>query len=131
MAKKLNNLEDYIKSSLQNISYFLDSSKVMGKPIEINSETIVVPITKVTFGFGTGGSEFGSPTIVQNSLSYEIDSALYPYGGGSVGGFAIRPEAFLIISKKEAKIVKMDEKNIYNKVLDMVIVALKNRKKGK
>ena len=125
MAKKLNNLEDYIKSSLQNISYFLDSSKVMGKPIEINSET------KVTFGFGTGGSEFGSPTIVQNSLSYEIDSDLYPYGGGSVGGFAIRPEAFLIISKKEAKIVKMDEKNIYNKVLDMVIVALKNRKKGK
>ena len=74
MTKKLNNLEDYIKSSLQNISYFLDSSKVMGKPIEINSETIVVPITKVTFGFGTGGSEFGSPTIVQNSLSYEIDS---------------------------------------------------------
>ncbi len=131
MAKKLNNLEDYIKSSLQNISYFLDSSKVMGKPIEINSETIVVPITKVTFGFGTGGSEFGSPTIVQNSLSYEKDSDLYPYGGGSVGGFAIRPEAFLIISKKEAKIVKMDEKNIYNKVLDMVIVALKNRKKGK
>ena len=131
MAKKLNNLEDYIKSSLQNISYFLDSSKVMGKPIEINSETIVVPITKVTFGFGTGGSEFGSPTIVQNSLSYVIDSDLYPYGGGSVGGFAIRPEAFLIISKKEAKIVKMDEKNIYNKVLDMVIVALKNRKKGK
>lgn len=131
MAKKLNNLEDYIKSSLQNISYFLDSSKVMGKPIEINSETIVVPITKVTFGFGTGGSEFGSPTIVQNSLSYEIDSDLYPYGGRSVGGFAIRPEAFLIISKKEAKIVKMDEKNIYNKVLDMVIVALKNRKKGK
>lgn len=110
MAKKLNNLEDYVKSSLQNISYFLDSSKVMGKPIEINSETIVVPITKVTFGFGTGGSEFGSPTIVQNSLSYEIDSDLYPYGGGSVGGFAIRPEAFLIISKKEAKIVKMDEK---------------------
>lgn len=38
---------------------------------------------------------------------------------------------FLIISKKEAKIVKMDEKNIYNKVLDMVIVALKNRKKRK
>ena len=57
MTKKLNNLEDYIKSSLQNISYFLDSSKVMGKPIEINSETIVVPITKVTFGFGTGGGE--------------------------------------------------------------------------
>lgn len=131
MTKKLNNLEDYIKSSLQNISYFLDSSKVMGKPIEINRETIVVPITKITFGFGTGGSEFGSPTIVQNSLSYEIDSDLYPYGGESVGGFAIRPEAFLIISKKEAKIVKMDEKNIYNKVLDMVIVALKNRKKGK
>lgn len=131
MVKKLNNLDEYVKSSLQNISYFLDSSKVMGKPIEINSETIVVPITKVTFGFGTGGSEFGTPTIVQNNLSYEVDADLYPYGGGSVGGFAIRPEAFLIISKKETRIVKMDEKNVYNKILDMIVVALKNRKKSK
>lgn len=131
MQKKLKNIEDYVNSSLQNITFFLDSSKVMGKPIEINSETVVVPISKVTFGFGVGGSEFGTPSNSVNNLTYEVDNDLYPYGGGGVGGIAVRPEAFLIVSKKETRIVKMEEKNIYNKILDMVIVALKSRKKGK
>lgn len=119
----------YRNSSFEEMGLLLETGKTLGKPVVVNEELAIVPITRVTFGFGTGGSEFGNPTKNDNILQYEVDQDIFPYGGGTVGGVSIKPEAFLVIKKDDIKLVKMDDRSVYGKVLDMVIAAMKSKKK--
>lgn len=129
MSDRKDNLTSLVTGSLEDLGLLLDSGKTMGKPVAVNDDLIIIPVTRVTFGFGSGGSEFGDPAKNQNPLSFEADSDIFPYGGGSLGGVSIRPEAFIMITKKDTKIVKMDERSVYGKALDMLIAALKKKSK--
>ena len=51
-------INEMLSASLESLSGLIDSSKIIGKPIRIDENKIVVPISKVTLGFGVGGSEF-------------------------------------------------------------------------
>ena len=83
-------INEMLHSSLESLSNLIDSSKVIGKPIQIGEDKIVVPISKVTLGFGVGGSEFNVSNKknkkLKNELSFEVSDELYPYGGGQLGG---------------------------------------------
>ena len=89
----INNLLDI---SLDNITKMVDVSKIVGQPIRVDEDNIVVPISKVVFGFGAGGSEFSTK---QNgkAFDFELSEELFPFGGGSGGGINISPVAFLRI----------------------------------
>ena len=91
--KPINNLLDI---SLDNITKMVDVSKIVGQPIRVDEDNIVVPISKVVFGFGAGGSEFSTK---QNgkAFDFELSEELFPFGGGSGGGINISPVAFLRI----------------------------------
>ena len=118
-----------LKESLESISHLIDSSKIIGKPIHIDESKIIIPITKVTLGFGVAGSEFNfgkSDEKVNDNLSLEVTNELYPYGGGQLGGMSLVPEAFLIINQGKSEILYF-EKNptIFMKTLDLVKDILK------
>lgn len=118
-------INEMLHSSLESLSNLIDSSKVIGKPIQIGEDKIVVPISKVTLGFGVGGSEFNVSNKknkkLKNELSFEVSDELYPYGGGQLGGMSIVPEAFLIVSNNKSEIVYFDKNpSLFAKTLDLI-----------
>lgn len=118
-------INEMLHSSLESLSNLIDSSKVIGKPIQIGEDKIVVPISKVTLGFGVGGSEFNVSNKknkrIKNELSFEVSDELYPYGGGQLGGMSIVPEAFLIVSNNKSEIVYFDKNpSLFAKTLDLI-----------
>ena len=118
-------INEMLHSSLESLSNLIDSSKVIGKPIQISEDKIVVPISKVTLGFGVGGSEFNVSNKknkkLKNELSFEVSDELYPYGGGQLGGMSIVPEAFLIVSNNKSEIVYFDKNpSLFAKTLDLI-----------
>ena len=54
-----NNITDLIKESLGGIREFMDANTVTGTPIETPTGTIIIPISKISMGFATGGLDFG------------------------------------------------------------------------
>lgn len=112
----INNLLDI---SLENITKMVDVSKIVGQPIRVDENNILIPVSKVVFGFGAGGSEF---TTKQSGKAYdlELSDELYPFGGGSGGGINISPVAFLKISNGDMEIMSV-EKNptLTEKVLEV------------
>ena len=125
-------INQMLSSSLQNLNMLVDSSKVIGSPLHIDEERILIPLSKITFGFGVGGSEFTTEkgNIINNTL---VDNGVeYPFGGGTLGGENIVPIAFLMIEKDSSKIIRVEQGDtLFDKLLDIFIAFMKkNPKKG-
>lgn len=93
-GKGKNNLEGVINSSLANLRELVDVDTIIGTPIETADATII-PVSKVTFGFTSGGSDI--PSSKQSGL----------FGGGSGGGVTIQPLAFIVVSQGEVRIMNI------------------------
>ena len=123
-------INEMLSNSLRNLNLIIDSSKVIGSPLKIDEERIIIPLSKITFGFGVGGSEFSSKNekIISNNL-IENDSN-YPFGGGTIGGVNIIPIAFLMIEKDNSKIIRVEnDDTLFNKLLELFLkfMAKKNK----
>ncbi|MBE6132822.1 MAG: sporulation protein YtfJ [Erysipelotrichaceae bacterium] len=122
-------INEMLTSSLDSLSSLVDTSKIIGKPIEVGEDKFIIPISKVTLGFGVGGSEFEinkKDRKNKNELSFEINEEIYPYGGGELGGMSLNPEAFLIVSKEKSEIIYFDKNpTIFSKTLDLIKEVLK------
>lgn len=104
---KIKNITDEAIKSLNEIS---ERSSVIGKPITIDDKTTVIPITKITMGFRSGGGEYGQIKSIKKGKDY-------PTSAGSGAVVSIKPSGFLIVSESGAKIVKTDN-DIYDKIFE-------------
>lgn len=123
-------INEMLSNSLQNLNLIIDSSKVIGSPLKIDEERIIIPLSKITFGFGVGGSEFSSKNekIISNNL-IENDSN-YPFGGGTIGGVNIIPIAFLMIEKDNSKIIRVEnDDTLFNKLLELFLKFMVKKNK--
>ena len=56
-------INDLLNISLDSIIKMVDTSKIVGTPIDLGNNRFIIPISKVSFGFGAGGSEFNNNSI--------------------------------------------------------------------
>jgi len=121
-------INDLLDISLENITKMVDVSKIVGQPIKIDEENILIPISKVVFGFGAGGSEF-STKQTGKAYDLELGDELYPFGGGSGGGINISPVAFLKISQGEMKVMTVEKNtSLTEKLLEVAKEYLISKK---
>ena len=83
MSQKLPNMLD---STIQRIREMVDVNSVIGQPITTPDGVTIIPVSKVSVGFGGGGSDFVNKTGGEN-----------PFGGGVGGGVNVTPFCFLIV----------------------------------
>jgi len=84
-----NRFDSMFKSSFENIKSMLDSNTVVGTPIELSNGTTIIPISKLSVGFATGGVDTGAQPQKANK-----------FGGGGGSGMSVTPVGFLSISKE-------------------------------
>lgn len=125
-------IHEFFDQASQQIASIVQEAKIVGEPIYLSKDEILIPISKVSFGFGTGGAEYASKQTQKTSLITEENQIEHPFGGGSVGGVAVLPEAFLYIVDHECTVLWMNKnKSVYEKALDLFLLALKKNKKKK
>ena len=90
-VKPISELTD---SSMKNLQTLIDSNSVVGKPVTTPDGTTILPVSRVSFGFGTGGADLPA---TQKEL----------FGGGSGGGVSITPVAFLVIREGDVKVLQI------------------------
>ena len=83
MSQKLPNMLD---NTIQKIREMVDVNSVIGDPITTPDGVTIIPVSKVSVGFGGGGSDY-----VKNVGNKE------PFGGGVGGGVKVNPICFLIV----------------------------------
>lgn len=120
-------IENLMKSTMESLKDMVDVNTIVGEAVESKDGSLIIPISKVSFGFASGGSEFDSK---KNS---EI-SVKYPFGGGSGAGVTLKPVAFLVIKNDNIRLLSVDQDNTYDRIVDsipQIMDMLKNMFKGK
>lgn len=107
-------LENLMRSTMENLRDMIDVNTVIGDVVETSDGTSIVPISKVSFGFASGGSEFGNHTTLRKN------EEKYPFGGGSGAGVSVKPIAFLIIKDGVVKLQPVDYDNTIDRVVDSI-----------
>ena len=79
-------IQGLMNVTMEKIHQMVDSNTIIGKPIITEDGTTILPVSKVSFGFASGGSDVGAKTNKQM------------FGGGTGAGVSIAPIAFLVIS---------------------------------
>ncbi len=115
-------IEGLMETAMNSIKDMIDVNTIIGDPIETATGIVIIPISKVCFGFASGGSEFKGETIDEYKKKDKEEEVQYrlPFGGGSGAGISINPVAFVVISKESIKILPIEHNSAIEKLMDYV-----------
>lgn len=119
-------INELLGISMEKIKEMADVNAIIGEPIKLDDGTTIIPISKVSYGFASGGSDL--PSKSEKPL----------FGGGAGAGISIKPEGFLVVSNGNAKMVPMTVSNdpisaVINSVpeaVDKITGFINKKKKG-
>ena len=95
MSHKLPNM---LENTIQKIREMVDVNSVIGEPITTPDGVTIIPVSKVSVGFGGGGSDFTNNKGGEN-----------PFGGGVGGGVKVTPICFLIVKDGNVRMMPVAE----------------------
>ena len=102
-------VQETLRVTMEEIRSMVDANTVVGEPIACEGGTTVIPISKVSFGFASGGSDL--PTKVAKDM----------FGGGGGAGVNITPVAFLVIMPGDVKLLQLSvNASTPNAIINMV-----------
>ena len=91
-----NKINDFMSTAMSGIRDMIDVNTIVGNPVTTPDGTTIIPISKVCFGFASGGSDFGKQPEKQK------------FGGGSGASVSITPVAFLSIKDGDVRVLSVD-----------------------
>ncbi len=92
MSENKHPIQGVMETSMQNLRDMVDANTIIGEPIRTADGTTLIPVSKISFGFASGGSDF--------STKKENAEQPYCFGGGSGAGVNITPISFLVVSSE-------------------------------
>ncbi len=106
------NINGLIENAMEKIKTIVDSSTIVGEKVVTEDGTTIIPISKVTIGYVVGGGEYAD-------LSARRVANHFPMAGGSSGGMSVTPVGFLIESGGEVRFINVENKSLYQTILNM------------
>ena len=115
-------IEGLMLTAMNSIKGMIDVDTIIGEPIQASNEIVVIPISKVSFGFAAGGSEFKGETVNQYKKQERDEQIEYrlPFGGGAGAGISLLPVAFLVIQGEMVKLLPVNHSTSLDKILDYI-----------
>ena len=115
MAQGEHPIENLMMTAMTSLENMIDVNTIVGDMIVASDGTMIIPVSKVCFGFAAGGSEFNT-----NKLNKFSENAKLPFGGGSGAGVHISPMAFLVVKDGTTKLMTLGGTNPLDKLIDLV-----------
>ena len=101
-------LNDMMRSAMEKVREMVDTNTIVGQPITTPDGVTLIPISKVSFGFGGGGGDYGKASKEN-------------FGGGTAAGVKIDPVAFLVIKDGSTRVlpVAVPPVNTVDRIVEM------------
>ncbi len=107
-------IDNLMTETMEKIRSMVDVNTIVGDPIHTPDGTTLIPVSKVTFGFGAGGSDFQSRNAKEQ--------APLCFGGGGGAGVSITPVGFLVVHEGNAHMipVNMPAETSTDRLIEMI-----------
>lgn len=102
-------LKQVIDATLENLKNIMSTDTVIGEPMTVLEDTVIIPVSKVSVGFTSGGVDFdGKKTDMKH------------FGGGNGAGMSVSPIAFLVVTKNGVELLNINKTAAANTLADTV-----------
>lgn len=112
-------LEGLFSASMDGLKGMIDTDTIIGKPIVTADGTTLIPITKLSVGYGMGGWNMDASKGIENTKNDSLTA-------GAGGGVTVSPVGFLVVSNGEVKILNVDTTTPLEKICDMLPSAIES-----
>ena len=107
-------IQGLMKTAMESIKDMVDVNTIVGDAVETPDGTVIIPISKVSFGFAAGGAN-SEPE--ENEKSQSINS----FGGGSGAGVSVKPVGFLVCSPiSGVRFMPVEGNLVYGRIIDLL-----------
>ncbi len=108
-----NHLENMMDNTMDKIRQMVDVNTIIGEPVICPDGTVIIPVSKVSYGFASGGSDLPNKN---GSAPKDKDN----FAGGSGAGVSIQPVAFLVVNNGNVKMLNMEFDGAVDRVIAMI-----------
>ena len=117
----MSSLNDVMNQTMAKMKELVDVNTVIGNPITTPDGTTLIPVSKVSFGFASGGND----SVGKNDKP--------SFGAGSGAGVSIVPIAFMVVTQGNVRMIYIDPptNSSLDKVIDMAPALIDKLKAGK
>ncbi|MCG0276664.1 MAG: GerW family sporulation protein [Thermosediminibacteraceae bacterium] len=110
-------IESLMKTAMESIKDMVNVNTIIGDAVETPDGSVIIPVSRVTFGFAAGGSEFFVKTSQDKDKSQELQKM--PFGGGSGAGVSVQPVAFMVVGKGQIRLLPVHQNAMWERVIDV------------
>ena len=100
-------IEGLMKSTMSSLKEMVDVNTIVGDAVHASDGSVIIPVSKISFGFASGGSEFNRTKEKRDPLTEEK----FPFGGCSGAGVSLQPVGFIVVGNEQIKLLTVDEGN--------------------
>lgn len=113
-------IEGLMLAAMDSIRDMIEVDTIIGDTIQVQENVNIIPISKVSFGFAAGGSEFKGESIEDYKRREDEENISYrnPFGGGSGAGVSIKPVAFLVVQGENVKLLPVEHNCTIDRIID-------------
>jgi len=110
-------IDELMKTAMESIRDMVDVNTIVGDAVQTADDTVIIPVSRVAFGFAAGGGDFQGNK--ENRSSSQEDS--FPFAGGSGAGVTIHPVAFMVVGKNSTiKLLPVEHNTTVDRIMDFV-----------
>lgn len=118
-------IEGLMTTAMESIKEMIDVNTIVGDAVQSPDGTVIIPISRVSFGFAAGGGEYSqscSSREKDEEGSEEGDAVnqRFPFAGGSGAGVSINPVGFMIVGNGQIRLLPVTINSSLDKMLDLV-----------
>lgn len=117
-------IENLMKTTMESLKAMVDVNTVVGDAVETKDGTVIVPVSRVSFGFVAGG---GDDTSIEQGQAYggsqghssgAAEQSHLPFAGGSGAGVSVKPVGFLVVGDGKVRFLPVDSRAIYDRLVE-------------
>ncbi|TWH48983.1 GerW family sporulation protein [Sporomusa sp. KB1] len=117
-------IQGLMKTAMESIKGMIDVNTIIGDAVETSDGTVIIPISRVAFGFAAGGGDYEAEELKTD----------HPFGGASGAGISVKPVGFLVCSPTNGvRFMSVESNLFYDRLIDMVpqvMTKIENMLKG-
>lgn len=117
MDEQQHPIEGLMRTAMESIQEMVSVNSVVGEPVETPDGSVIIPVSRVSCGFGAGGSEF---EITGRSKGENGEAEQTPaFGGGSGAGMSVKPVGFLVAGNGHVRMLPVDGNALLDRLMDL------------
>jgi len=118
-------IENIMKTTMENLKEMIDVNTIVGDAVETSDGTVIIPISRVSFGFVAGGGEYNEDSKQGKKERANIETEgesqnPFPFAGGTGAGVSVNPIAFLVVGEDKVKLLPVNFNTTVDRMVELV-----------